>query len=343
MMKACGAWWLALLCSLAMVAVAHETDRLPVGDGRIATSPRVGYVDLCQTRFGGMGAFRDGPWLRGGYWYPGEKLQVQGNVAWPDARFAITQEGGNRVIRGNGLPDHGTGIFPIQSSDPVYQYDFNPNRITAQALELTLPLNPEAAATPVCVSMGMIGVTTSGVALFNAIDGQGRDAAAHEVQDRCDGHPEPRGLYHYHDLSRCLKDAAGKQGRHSELLGYALDGFGIFGLFGEGSTELHNSDLDACHGHTHLIVWDGKPRVMYHYHMTREYPYSVACFHGAPVLTPQSEGGGPGGGDRPRRGPPRGEFRGAPNGRRPPPPPEWGPPDDGRGPNGGPAWQSPPP
>ena len=60
----------------------------------------------------------------------------------------------------------------------------------------------------------------------------------------------------------------------------ALYGFGIFGQFGEGGKRLANADLDACHGHTHAIPWDGQTQTLYHYHMTREYPYSVGCFHG---------------------------------------------------------------
>jgi hypothetical protein len=310
----------------------------------VSDAPRIGYVDACPSRFGGQGAYRDGPWLRGAYWYPAEKPQVQGNVAWPGARLNISQEGDRRIIRSNGLPDHGTGIFPIQPADPVYRYDFNPNHIIAQPVELTLPLDPQVAAVPSCVPMGLIGVSTSGVALFNAIDGQGRDAPAHEVQDRCDGHPEPRGLYHYHDLSRCLRDEAGRQHRHSDLVGYALDGFGIFGLYGEAGAEVHDGDLDACHGHTHLITWDGKPRVMYHYHMTREYPYSVGCFRGTPIVVPGAGAGqGPGSGwpEGGHRGPPPRDS-GEPAGWRRPPPPWGGAPGD-RGASGAGGWGSPPP
>jgi hypothetical protein len=44
---------------------------------------------------------------------------------------------------------------------------------------------------------------------------------------------------------------------------------------------LHDSDLDACHGHTHAVMWDGKLQVIYHYHLTPEYPYTLGCFHGS--------------------------------------------------------------
>ena len=87
----------------------------------------------------------------------------------------------------------------------------------------TLPLSPRLAATASCLPFGPIGVTTNGVELFNALDAQKRDAVAHEVQDACGGHPGPNGAYHYHAISPCIRTNGS-----STLVGYALDGFGIY-------------------------------------------------------------------------------------------------------------------
>jgi hypothetical protein len=57
-------------------------------------------------------------------------------------------------------------------------------------------------------------------------------------------------------------------------------------------------------------MWDGRLQVIYHYHLTRDYPYTVSCFKGAPIAV------GPGPGARP---PP-------PFGGPPGPPPFGGPP-----------------
>ncbi len=65
-------------------------------------------------------------------------------------------------------------------------------------------------------------------------------------------------------------------------MGYALDGFGLFGRYGEAGKVLSNADLDECHGHTHEVVWDGKPTTIYHYHATWEYPYTVGCYRAKP-------------------------------------------------------------
>ena len=254
---------------------------LPLGDGKVSTAPRAGYVYSCQTSFGGNGgATGKAPWIVGTSWDQTAKPTVQGSVLWPNSRVTITVQAAERVVSANNLPSHATGVFPIARGDPAYQYDANPNSIAEQVILLRLAAQPQAAALPTCVGQGMIGFTVSGAALYNALDAGGRDAAAHEVQDACGGHPQAAGQYHYHSWSNCFADAAGTQGRHSDLVGYALDGYGVYGEYGEGGVMLTNAQLDACHGHTHAVLWDGQQSTIYHYHMTREYPYSVGCFHG---------------------------------------------------------------
>ena len=44
--------------------------------------------------------------------------------------------------------------------------------------------------------MGMVGIALNGVVVYNVLDDAGRDVAAYEVQDRCDGHPQGSGEYH---------------------------------------------------------------------------------------------------------------------------------------------------
>ncbi len=129
--------------------------------------------------------------------------------------------------------------------------------------------------------MGAIGVLTTGVVFFNALDALGRDGVAHEIQDACQGHPEVSGMYHYHSLTECLPDS--DEG-HSALMGYVFDGFGFYGVRGEEGEVLTNADLDECHGHIHEIEWEGDAVAMYHYHATYEYPYTIGCYRGTPVM-----------------------------------------------------------
>jgi hypothetical protein len=183
------------------------------------------------------------------------------------------------VLSGNGLPtNHTTGTYPVSPSDDVYQYDRNPNSIRAQSSDYGLPARPTKASSAQCIRGGAVGVLDSGVALFHAVDATGRDAAANEVQDSCDGHPQMAGVYHYHALPRCLK--TGSKKAHSRRIGWALDGFPIYGPRGEGGEYMRNSSLDACHGHTHAVKVDGRRQRLYHYHATMEFPYTVGCFRG---------------------------------------------------------------
>ena len=271
-----------------------DRTRLVLGDGKTSNVPTPSMVFSCQ---GGASAKSSGnarPWLNGdGTWNAKLKPTVQGDVMWSAARATWGIANGQRTLAGTGLPSHGTGVFPIASSDPVFTYDRNPNSIRAQTLSISVALKPQLAATPSCLSGGAIGYTLGGVALFNGFDADQRDAPAHEIQDKCGGHPEKNGSYHYHNLSACLENAGSG---HSAIIGFAMDGFAIFGVRGESGAELTNADLDECHGHTHEVTIDGAKVSQYHYHATAVFPYLLGCFRGTPTrLGPGTGGVGAGG------------------------------------------------
>lgn len=282
-MCATGVICLASATGLAPVVHAHESNtRLPLGDGKISTSPQKGYVMACSTRFGGGGAQRVGEWIQDGTWKPAGKPVVEGMVQWPQASISITREGAQRVIRANGLPTHASGVYPVRQGTVAYNYDRNPNSIRAQSKELRLPAEPVLAAQASCVPMGLVGIAVSGAAIFNAFDAQGRDAPAYEIQDLCNGHPERSGSYHYHDWSACLgKDASGKDYPPQTPLGWMLDGLPILGPVDENGRTVTNADLDECHGRVGPVLMDGQVKQMYHYRFTQEYPYTIGCFRGA--------------------------------------------------------------
>ena len=150
---------------------------------------------------------------------------------------------------------------------------------------------------------GEAGIGLNGVLINVGIDAAGRDAAAWEALDTCGGHPNNAG-YHQHNISDCIEDTRSGEGGHSDLVAYALDGFGIFGHYGETGAVLTNQDLDECHGHTHETEWDGETVEMYHYHATYEFPYTLGCFKGESAVTGPGAGGGGGGGAPPEGMPP---------------------------------------
>ncbi len=108
------------------------------------------------------------------------------------------------------------------------------------------------------IGTGPVGVLLNGVAVYNAYDAQTynnqgvwhRNAGFFEAFsfDSCKGHSSPSGpppigpppsgpvtptpgLYHHHVLPECFLNA-NRSDAHSPLLGYALDGFPIYGPYG---------------------------------------------------------------------------------------------------------------
>ena len=268
---------------------AVDPTRLLVGDPYVrTTSAGVGYAFMCNAgNPGGGGATTKGPWFNsdGTTWNSLSKLVVSGVVSWVSS-FTAMLTGTTRNASGNGLPTHTTGTFPVPSTDAVYAYDRNPNTISAQTIAWGLPGNPTVSTTPTCLNGGAIGVLLTGVRLFAPTDALNRDAVAWEAQDSCQGHPERTGQYHYHSISSCLSQGTTTRdtsGQHSPLVGYAADGFGIYGNLGEGGVALTNANLDECHGHSHAVTINGASTVQFHYHKTLEFPYALGCYRGTPV------------------------------------------------------------
>ena len=275
----------AYTCPVALTSSGMlDCTRLPLGDLKVTASARVGYVMDCQTPSGSP-VVATAPWLDAGTntWDAIAKTIVAGSVSWPGT-FSATVAGTSLDLAGNGLPfaTIPTGTFPIAATDPAYTYDRNPNHIAAQTVSFALPENPVAAASPTCLNGGTIGMTVTGVAVYDAFDAAGYDAVAREIQDGCHGHPDQSDTYHYHGwLQACVPDA-GSATQNSSLLGYARDGFGIYGPW-YGGKVLTTADLDACHGITSAVMWHGSLTTIYHYVSTYDFPYTLGCYKGTPV------------------------------------------------------------
>jgi len=249
-----------------------------------AATPEFLSLWLCGLPTDGAGASNASDWTNAdGTWDYTRKPQVAGDVTW-DSEFSVALDGnGNRVITGNALPDHPTGIFPIRPGTVAYRYDGNPNIISEHEVRYTLPAVPSVAPRPSCVGFGPSGISLSGSAIYHGASTLGNDAAAHEMLDRFGGHTDGTERYHYHFPSQDLQDHIHPHsGGHSALMGYMLDGFGIYGPHGEDGELLTSADLDECHGHTHPVEWDGAIIEIYHYHWTYDFPYNIGCYKGTP-------------------------------------------------------------
>jgi hypothetical protein len=276
---------LGIPAAYAASATTPDLTKLPLGDQGTATTPTVGKVYVCNSRFNpnGGGAQAAGPWINAAAktWDATRKTTINGSVRWAST-FTQRLVGAAERLSGNGLPSTPTGVFPVATTDSAYQYDRNPNSIKPFTLDVRLPATPKVAAKPTCVG-GTIGVSLLGAPIYSAFDATGRDAVAYEIQDRCDGHPERTGQYHFHSLSRCFGTTAA--GGDPGLFGYALDGFGIYVERDKVGKLPGSASLDVCHGRTSPVTWHGKKVTMYHYVVTADFPYLVGCYRGTPITT----------------------------------------------------------
>lgn len=235
----------------------------------------------------------------------GPRAQAQTQAPAPDS-VQIAETGGERCVRSNGLPDHGTGQFPNPG---------NPNRISAQSIDVCMSANPTKGATPVAVR-GTIGIAVNGVMIrpgtadwYDAGSSRGfsRDrssgwnlegmgAAELLGLDQNNAHVDPRGLYHYHGVPTGLVPKL-----QDGLVGWAADGFPLYladatrttswqlklgqrptapfgthdGTYVEDWVHVPGSgSLDQCNG--------GARNGAYVYFVTNTFPFYPRCLWGEP-------------------------------------------------------------
>ena len=126
--------------------------------------------------------------------------------------------------------------------------------------------------------MGTSGILLNGVSLYNANDGNSynnsgfwyRNAFFFEAYsfDTCIGHPSVgtgtviSGLYHHHALPVCFSTANSTSG-HSPLLGYALDGFPIYGPYGYSNATDANSAVKQLSSSYYAVNYTNGQRITY--------------------------------------------------------------------------------
>ncbi len=146
----------------------------------------------------------------------------------------IRYSAGAVYVNATGVPSYTIGPWPG-----------NPNTASNQNWVFQIPRNPAPAAVKTATGLGAIGVWSNGVAMFNA-----KDAFSYNNQntwfqnavyveagsfDSCLGHPQMTGAYHHHQNPRCVYKADSR--RHSPLIGYAIDGYPIYGAYAYASSD----------------------------------------------------------------------------------------------------------
>ena len=115
----------------------------------------------------------------------------------------------------------------------------------------------------------VIGVHVNGVQLKGPAEAEGYnvDLTGLGLEKTCGAHITPpyslpgAAMYHYHKAASCCHIES--PGRHSPLIGYANDGFGVYGY---ADVRGDASVLDECRGHFGPLDDDAPGDVAYHYH-----------------------------------------------------------------------------
>jgi hypothetical protein len=133
----------------------------------------------------------------------------------------------------NGIPDHQPGQFPNRG---------NPNTIGSIQYRFRIPLNPKPLDEVRDAGGALFGVALNGIPfdpgtaeLWKGDPAWRYDAMSGKINlglDQSNAHVQPNGVYHYHGLPLGMLEQRGKKPDELVLIGYAADGFPIYGQWG---------------------------------------------------------------------------------------------------------------
>jgi len=244
-------------------------------------------------------------------------------VELPPHQVSLTSEGDYRELVSNGIPDHQPGQFPNRG---------NPNTIDSIPYRFRMPLSPKPLDEVRDAGGALFGVALNGIPfdpgtaeLWKGDPAWRYDAMSGKINlglDQSNAHVQPNGAYHYHGLPLGMLEQRGKKPDELVLIGYAADGFPIYGQWGysdpkdaqsplkklQSSYQLRagerpggdegpggafdgtfNQDWEYVAGSGDLDECNGRfsvtpeyPQGTYHYVITDAFPFISRYFRGAP-------------------------------------------------------------
>jgi len=173
---------------------------------------------------------------------------------------------------------------------------------------VTLSICPTPATSTTATTSGAIGFLLTGVALFNSYEATGTPALADNVSytfkdsngilqtasflDSCASHSAPGmganalATWHAHGLPTCVTSLVDTATGPSHLIGFALDGYPIYGGRDASGGIIPLSQLDTCNGITSPTP--EFPAGAYHYVLPvgiTGAQASLPCYHGTVSAT----------------------------------------------------------
>lgn len=218
-----------------------------------------------------------------------------------DSEVTVHCDGKLAYVVGDTCPAHDkmTGITGTNEQVPI----------PAPGHESPIPLAPTPGTT-MFTTDGALGVAVNGVPIYDYTSAGMNDVTKYDPAadtkkqgqlDKCNGHAGRGDDYHYHAAPTCMIAAMKNKGP-AAILGWALDGYPIYGDENPDGSAIAKGELDACNSREDSTF--GR-----RYHTSEAPPYIVQCLVGQvdeallPRVAPLDKAGG---GGKPPGTPPQG-------------------------------------
>lgn len=227
-----------------------------------------------------------GIWLEGGQVYDVDGAFIENMATFYNDNTWKMYDANGDIYTTDSQTDCANAANPnVGAQYENYCVECLPSYVTGLSATLLIPVTPVKLNTPYQYTMGggpgggngpsERGIAFNGVR-FDAPAPTNIILAAYTLApfDDAGGHINLNAGYHYHAATGVSKEIA-QCDDHAPMIGYALDGYGLFGqLNGDG---LEPTDLDACRGHYDSIRG-------YHYHVDAAGSNNfINCLYGAYV------------------------------------------------------------
>ncbi|SMD32256.1 YHYH protein [Reichenbachiella faecimaris] len=184
----------------------------------------------------------------------------------------VSFDGDEITIVSNALPNHTSPYWSANDDlyiDPIVadEESISPGNITEASYTLTVPTEPELASTSTETGLGAIGISVTGVPIYNQSEGP-TDVTEGTASgfDWSGGHSGPTG-YHYHVEARDVGETSPLTIDDDELLGIMSDGFLIYG---RKCNSIGDYPIDGDASNGHYATTQHSTEEFYHYHIVNE-------------------------------------------------------------------------
>ena len=120
---------------------------------------------------------------------------------------------------------------------------------------MSVPVSPTKGSSAVDTNMGVTALAVTGGTFFNHLSSPQGDVAVYNegmTLDSCNGHSNPKKVYHYHANIACIDDYADAD--VCSMIGYARDGVPIYGYCNDADGTQFTSCYSISSGYSESEV-----------------------------------------------------------------------------------------